>query len=302
LKKFQLLDPFHSQGPLTNFNLLKKKYALQHLLIFLLVMQIVIPLSGSGQRFADAGYKLPKPLITVHGKPIIEWVVAMYPGEHDFIFIAREDHLAETELETVLRRLAPYGRVLGIAPHKKGPAHAVVQAAELIDKKQPVVVSYCDFFMNWNYENFKASCRDEGWSGSIPCYTGFHPHLLHEKNVYAGCRVETVETKIQKRLLEIKEKFSFEQDKSKGWHSAGNYHFQSGEVLLHYANELIKSNQSLNGEFYMSLVYPLMLADGLHIGVYDHIPHFCQWGTPSDLQEYEWWAETFSQLQSTAQP
>src|ERR1700704_6380930 len=50
-------------------------------------MQIVIPMSGFGERFRRAGYDIPKPLIEVEGKPIVAHVVDMFPGETDFIFI-----------------------------------------------------------------------------------------------------------------------------------------------------------------------------------------------------------------------
>ena len=38
-------------------------------------MIILIPLGGIGKRFKDLGYKLPKPLINVMGKPIIFWLL-----------------------------------------------------------------------------------------------------------------------------------------------------------------------------------------------------------------------------------
>ena len=50
-------------------------------------MQIIIPMSGFGERFRRAGYKIPKPLIKVEDKPIIGHVIDMFPGESDFIFI-----------------------------------------------------------------------------------------------------------------------------------------------------------------------------------------------------------------------
>ncbi|SVE52845.1 uncharacterized protein METZ01_LOCUS505699, partial [marine metagenome] len=50
-------------------------------------MQIVIPMSGFGERFRRAGYSVPKPLIEVDGKPIIQYVIEMFPGEENFIFI-----------------------------------------------------------------------------------------------------------------------------------------------------------------------------------------------------------------------
>ena len=53
-------------------------------------MQIIIPMSGIGKRFIDAGYKDPKPLIQVEGKPIIQHVVERFPGETKFIFICND--------------------------------------------------------------------------------------------------------------------------------------------------------------------------------------------------------------------
>ena len=38
-------------------------------------MNILIPMAGAGSRFKENGYKLPKPLIDVNGKPMIQHVV-----------------------------------------------------------------------------------------------------------------------------------------------------------------------------------------------------------------------------------
>ena len=59
-------------------------------------MQIVIPMSGFGERFRNAWYRVPKPLIKVEGKPIIEHVIDMFPGETNIIFICNRDHLNDS--------------------------------------------------------------------------------------------------------------------------------------------------------------------------------------------------------------
>ena len=51
----------------------------------------------------------------------------------------------------------------------------------------------------------------------------------------------------------------------------------------------LDENLSINDEFYVSLVYQLMLRDKKQIYVFDDIDFFCQWGTPQDLQEYLFW-------------
>ena len=51
--------------------------------------QLVIPMSGFGERFRARGFNVPKPLIPVAGRPIIEHVLEMYPDELDVLFIVK---------------------------------------------------------------------------------------------------------------------------------------------------------------------------------------------------------------------
>jgi NDP-sugar pyrophosphorylase family protein len=251
-------------------------------------MQIIIPMSGSGQRFKEAGFTTIKPLIAVHGKTFVEYVVSLFSPHDDFIFICDEKHLLETGLETVLLKAAPKATIISIAAHKKGPVYAVQQAFDVINNDSPCIVNYCDFFMNWDYAQFVKNVLESNCDGAIPCYNGFHPHLLHAHNVYAGCKIDE-----HKKLIGIKEKFSFEVDKTKGHHSVGTYYFKSGKLLKYYVDDLIRKEHNLNGEYYASMLYEQMLADELFIKVYDDITHFCQWGTPQDFAEYKMWSDIF---------
>ena len=60
-------------------------------------MQIIIPMSGVGQRFIRKGYQMPKPLINVEGKPIIHHVIDLFPGETNFKFICNKEHILKTD-------------------------------------------------------------------------------------------------------------------------------------------------------------------------------------------------------------
>ena len=141
-------------------------------------MQIVIPMSGAGQRFQRAGYRDIKPLIKVDGMPMIEHVIRMFPGESDFLFICSNQHLKETPLRSVLERLVPGAPILGIDPHKHGPVHAALQAQQYIKDEEPVVLNYCDFSVYWDYPTFKRRMEELNCAGSVPAYRGFHPHTL----------------------------------------------------------------------------------------------------------------------------
>ena len=78
-------------------------------------MKIIIPAAGYGKRFADAGYSTLKPLIEVDGKPVIEHVKDMFPGEDDFLFLCNEEHLKTTNLKDVIGKLP--GRIVAVKPH-----------------------------------------------------------------------------------------------------------------------------------------------------------------------------------------
>ena len=45
-------------------------------------INIVIPMAGDGQRFHEFGYRAPKPLIEIHGKPIIQLVTKNLSFRH----------------------------------------------------------------------------------------------------------------------------------------------------------------------------------------------------------------------------
>lgn len=247
-------------------------------------LQLVIPMSGLGSRFAKVGYTDPKPLIKVHGRPMIEWVLRMFPGEETPLFICREEHIEQTPMASVLKELKPKGEIATIKGEKLGPVAALMAAADKIDDNSPVLVSYCDYYMSWDYAAFLQYLDAGNFAGAIPCYTGFHPHLLPAKNLYASCRIND-----SGLLSEIREKHSFEADKTKTLHSPGVYFFGSGRLLKDYGNRLMAADDSLNGEYYVSMIYNHLVRDGLRVGVPANVDYFCQWGTPEDLDEYLYW-------------
>ena len=251
--------------------------------------KIIIPMTGHGSRFAAQGFQKLKPFIEVHNKPIIEWVVNMFPGDKDkIIFICRESHLLQYGyIQDEIKRIAPKATIFSIDDwKKKGPVVDVLKASHLIDDNCPVLVSYCDYYMHWDYKKFKKQVIDLNCDGSIPCYSNFHPHLLAKENLYASCRVND-----SNNLLERKEKYSWNEDKQDDLNSPGLYFFKSKQLLEKYCNQLIDANDSINDEYYMSLPFNYMVQDGLTVWCPTNVTKFCQWGTPEDLAEHLSWID-----------
>ncbi len=257
-------------------------------------MQIIIPMTGYGSRFVAAGYQDLKPFIKVKNKPVLQWIIdGIYPGEDNFLFVCRKEHLDTLpEMETTLKQIAPRARIYAIENWTKmGPVVDVLRASECIDDSESVMINYCDFYMSWDWEIFKERLKKRDPDGCVPCYTGFHPHLIPQKNVYASCLTDE-----KNNLIEIREKFSFESDKFKAKHSPGNYYFKTGSLMKKYCQKLVDSGQTLNGEYYASLPYNFMVRDGLKVWVPTDIDYFCQWGTPEDMQESLYWLKIMENI------
>jgi NDP-sugar pyrophosphorylase family protein len=252
-------------------------------------IQLIIPMSGIGKRFITAGYELPKPLIKVDGIPIIQHVVNLFPNLTDITFICNEDHVETFNLQKILKYISKTCKIYSVHnQNRKGPVDAVSKIFDKIDDDKEVIISYCDYGTYWNFEEFISTCRNGDFDGSIACYKGFHPHMLGTDN-YAFCKEEN------NILLEIKEKESFTNNKMQEFASNGTYYFKSGRILKKYFQELIDLNIDLNGEFYVSLVYNLLVKDGLKVNIFE-IENMLQWGTPYDLEIYNGWSNYFSNI------
>lgn len=253
-------------------------------------MQIVIPMSGFGERFRRAGYNLPKPLIELDGKPMIGHVIDMFPGEQDFTFICNEDHLTNPDytMEKIIRNYCPTGKIVGISPHKLGPVHAVLKMSHALDFERPVVVNYCDFTCYWDWENFKKFVSDSNCDGSIPAYKGFHPHSLGNTN-YAYLREQNG------LVCDIQEKQPYTNNRMDEFASSGTYYFSSGRIMVDAFRSVMEKDLNVSGEYYVSLAYKILLGNDRLVTVYP-LQHFMQWGTPEDVAEYNRWSATFSRL------
>jgi NDP-sugar pyrophosphorylase family protein len=249
-------------------------------------MHVIIPMSGLGQRFIDKGYLEPKFLINVENKPIIEHVINLFPFEDKFTFIINDLHAKTTDIINILKKLKPKCNIHIVSVNnRKGPVDAVLQSEKYIDNDEEVIISYCDYGTKWNYTKFKEEIKFKNIDGAIACYRGFHPHMLGSDS-YAFVKESN------NFMIKIQEKKSFTDNRMNEYASNGTYYFKKGEYVKKYFLDLIKLNQPINNEFYVSMVYNLMKSDGKKILIFE-IDKMLQWGTPKDLEEYLLWSDYF---------
>ena len=70
-------------------------------------MNFVIPMAGHGNRFKGAGYKIPKYLIEVKGKKLLEYSLESLPLElaTNIIFIALKEHQDKFDINQKIKEI-----------------------------------------------------------------------------------------------------------------------------------------------------------------------------------------------------
>ncbi len=246
-------------------------------------MKVIIPMAGSGERFVQAGYKDPKPLIMVGGKRIVEYVIDMFDKKNDdFVFICNDRHLAETDMSNILGSLVSKCAIVSMPPHKLGPVYTVLAGEQFINDNEPVIIAYCDNPVTWDYDSFKAFVDINDVDGCIVSHTGFHPHTL-SSTLFAYSKTNSLGM-----VSHIKEKACYTDNRFKEHASSGIYYFKRGDFIKVYFRQAIQENVNYNGEFYVTLVYNLLINDGLCVYSYlnDKVLAF---GTPKEVRNFEAW-------------
>lgn len=249
-------------------------------------VHLLVPMSGQGTRYQKAGYTLPKPLIPVNNIPMIQRLLENFPASWPAYFVLAENHKS-TDLPQVLKKARPAGKISFIPVHDDGPAPAIEEGLKNIPADAPVFVSYCDYGMVWDAARFEKFVAESDCDACVISYRGFHAHYLSPVT-YAYSRLEG------ERVVEVREKGSFTDNRENEFASSGGYYFKSGELLKEALAYQRKKDLRTNGELYTSLTVEalLQMKPDSHVRVFE-IPGFFQWGTPADLEDFSYWEKTF---------
>lgn len=250
-------------------------------------IQVLIPMSGQGLRYKKAGYDQLKPFIPVNGTMMIERLVEKIPLDWPITFVMAENH-RELDPESILKGIRPDCQVVFTPQNTQGPLPAILTGCETLRVDDPILVLYCDFGMKWDPWDFRDYVFRTEADACLLSYRGFHAHY-NQPQEYAYSRLENG------RVVEVREKGSFTENRENEFASSGGYYFKSTAFLIEACRYQVENNIKKNGEFYTSLTVEaaLRLRPESVCTVYE-IEKFYQWGTPQDLEDYEYWERTFS--------
>ena len=113
-------------------------------------IQLVIPMAGLGQRFVDANYTILKPLIPIHGVPMIKLVIDNLMSDEigHVILIAQRETIEDVDLREILKDLSVPLTIVAVESLTQGPADTVCLAKPVLNNNFPMVIANSDQFIN----------------------------------------------------------------------------------------------------------------------------------------------------------
>lgn len=227
-------------------------------------MNILIPMAGAGSRFEQAGYTFPKPLIEIHGKPMIQKVVENINIDGRVIFLVQKEQYEKYALKYLLPLISPGCEIIQVDGVTEGAACTTLLAKKFIDNDTPLLTANSDQFIEFLDENWSEELDGDG---GILTFTATHPKWSFVK-VEDGYVTEVAEKKPISDTATV-----------------GIYYWGKGSDYVKYAEQMIEKDIRVNNEFYVCPVFNEAIQDGKKIKT---IPIKKMWGlgTPEDLRYF----------------
>jgi NDP-sugar pyrophosphorylase family protein len=232
-------------------------------------------MAGRGSRFLQEGFKLPKPLIPIHGRPMIELVINnLRPRqEHRFIFLCLSEHIKRYNIDARLQVWAPGSVVVEVADVTEGAACTVLLAKKLINSLEPLMIANSDQWIDFSIDDYLACLGTKELDGLIMTMWADDPKWSFVRIDKLNRVCEVVEKKVVSNIATV-----------------GIYNFKQGRQFVTAAESMISKGLRVNDEFYVAPVYNEMISGGSAIGCFDVGKEFDGMyglGIPTDLKLFQ---------------
>jgi glucose-1-phosphate thymidylyltransferase len=209
-------------------------------------MKIIIPMAGIGKRMRPHTLSIPKPLIPVAGKPIVQRLaedISLIAGGklEEIVFVIGDfGKEVENNLLKIAETLGTKGRIY-YQKKALGTAHAVYCAEPSLDGK--VVVAFADTLFRSEFN------LDQNHDGVIWVSKVDDPQLFGV--------VKTNKDNIITEFIEKPKKFVSDLA------IIGIYYFKEGSLLRQEIKKLLDNDFRQNGEFQLTDVLENMVKSGI---------------------------------------
>lgn len=232
-------------------------------------MIIIIPLGGVGERFKKSGYKTPKALIKIFGKPILYYLLDnLNLQDIDFICIPYNNEYSLYNFEETIIHHYPNikFKFIKLKHNTEGAAETInIALKNISDIDKPVLCLDGDNFYTtdiiklWDFKN------------KIFTFKNFN-----NTNIYSYVNIQ------EDRVTDI-----IEKEKISNNACSGAYGFSSSKQLLKYTQKIIDNKIKQKGEYYTSTIIREMIKDEfIFYSENIDINNYHCLGTPIQLRQF----------------
>jgi RpiB/LacA/LacB family sugar-phosphate isomerase len=229
---------------------------------------LLLPIAGIAKRFMDEGYLLPKPLIKVKKKTIIEWALSSINlTDANIFFILNKQHVFKHNLDKKLKKIFKEYECKFIFSNglTAGAAETCLLAKKFINNNIPLVIYTPDVYFQ---EKFNPSFIKKNVDGLL---------LTFKSNSPAHSYIKTINNKVSKTA----EKKVISENAA-----VGLYYFKKGSDYVSAAENMISKKDKTNNEYYICPVYNYLNLNRKNVKILN-VKKMYVLGTPKDLEFFE---------------
>jgi choline kinase len=245
------------------------------------MINVVIPIAGTGSRYVGAGYDLPKPLVDIKGLPAIQRVVWGGGIGGRLIYVVQAEQNKNHNLTEFLPTFSPELEtiVLEVDGPTDGPLASALVAKEYINDDTVLVIYDSEGIVTWEPNDFLIDAGEgRGLDVSIPVF---------DTKDHSGMFIETGENGLVTKISE----------ESSGAEQActGIYYWRYGSDFVAFAESVIANNEKVNGEFHVSSACAKAIEARKTVGVYQ-VDNFISLNDPNGLEDRTASVEYFNKV------
>lgn len=233
------------------------------------MINLIIPMAGRGSRFNKQGFKQPKPLLELFGKPFFWWAIEsvkrVVPAEHIICVILKE-HVTEFNIDKVIKKYYPGVTLVVIDEVTDGALDTAVIGINSLKNDLPIIINDCDqaFMMDRMESAIDVLSSNPGLQGYLCHFDSNSPSYSYAEYDSEGNLLRTAEKKVISNKA-----------------ISGVYIFRSKKIIENYYNTYKKNCQYT--ETYISGLYNIIVSEGGTIKGINLREHL-SFGTPEEYR------------------
>ena len=231
----------------------------------------IILMSGRGKRFKDKGYSVPKPLLSIDNRTLIEKLIINFPKCKNWLFVVNNEILNHPRFKDFYDNFKYPKDIFLIDEITNGQATSCLLSLSKLNAKNNFFVGSCDAIFNQKIEIDTSSSLD----GIIFTTKPNNIQLTNPEKYGWVSGQKKIDNVFCKEKINNADKFGI---------IVGSFFFKSKKIYSDIYNLLIQNNLFINNELYIDSMFKML--NSKNYDVENYLKNVDIIGTPEEYESY----------------